>query len=246
MVVPPSLTPVLAVAPPPQSYQEVIGRLQAIGAGLNANDGLRWFNRLYLEMTEAVAQAARAGRFRDPLFIERLDCGFADLYFRALALGASNPNHAPGAWRPLLTCRERADLAPVQFALAGVNAHINRDLPVALVATYLALGGAPADDSDRFHDYLKINEILESVQAAAKTWLITGVLAELDHSFGRVDDVLEIWSLSRARDSAWIGANVRWFIRGSDFLSRRSLEALDRTVGFASRGLLRPLPRILG
>jgi hypothetical protein len=241
--VPPSDPALLAAAlPAPQTYQQVVTRLKAIDAALGATDGLRWFNRLYLAMTEAVAEAARAGRFRDPLFLERLDCLFADLYFQALAAGLTAADRAPGAWKPLFACRSRSDLAPVQLALAGVNAHINRDLPVALVAAYLALGGEPDDDSDRGLDYLAINAILESVQVEAKQWLITGPLADLDRKFGRVDDVLQIWSLSRARDSAWICANVRWFLRPSDFLSRRHLESLDRTVGFAGRGLLRPLP----
>ena len=32
--------------------------------------------------------------------------------------------------------------APIQFALAGMNAHINRDLPLALVETCDELGGS--------------------------------------------------------------------------------------------------------
>jgi hypothetical protein len=35
------------------------------------------------------------------------------------------------------------DVAPIQFALAGMNAHINRDLPLALVATCTARKVAP-------------------------------------------------------------------------------------------------------
>jgi Family of unknown function (DUF5995) len=36
-----------------------------------------------------------------------------------------------------------AGIEPVQFAPAGVNAHINHDLPVAMVRTYTALATKP-------------------------------------------------------------------------------------------------------
>ena len=36
-----------------------------------------------------------------------------------------------------------AGIEPVQFALAGMNAHINHDLPLAVVSTCSALATAP-------------------------------------------------------------------------------------------------------
>ncbi len=44
----------LVNAPPAVTIADVIARMQAIDALLPANDGLKWFNRLYLMVTEQV------------------------------------------------------------------------------------------------------------------------------------------------------------------------------------------------
>ena len=41
----------------------------------------------------------------------------------------------PTAWQPLFERRADPGIEPIQFALAGMNAHINHDLPLAVVAT---------------------------------------------------------------------------------------------------------------
>jgi hypothetical protein len=229
----------IAAGGPCATYADVIARLQALEAALTPSDGLYHFNRLYREMTAAVIDHAQRGLFRDPVFLERLDCAFAELYFAALAAHLQNPVTAPGAWKPLFEARARRDLLPAQLALAGVNAHINRDLPIALVTTFVALGSEPDRDGARFADYVRINLILEAVQADAKSWLLPGALGPIDTALGTTDDVLQIWSLSRARDAAWVASEVRFLLRASSFLSRRHLESLDKLAGFAGRGLLR-------
>jgi hypothetical protein len=222
------------------SFSEVMTKLRAIDAQLEPGDGLVWFNRLYGAMTAAVIEAHRKHTFEDPLFVERLDCAFAELYFDAVSAELRDPGTAAGAWRPLFGARYQAGLLPVQLAIAGVNAHINRDLPVALVETFMALGSEPDRSLASYTDYQTINQILESVQAESKTWLRSGVLARADGWLGAVDDVLEMWSLRRAREAAWVGAEVRWALRSHAGLAHHHLEALDKIVGFAGRGLLRP------
>ena len=39
---------------PPQTIADVVARMRAIDALLPANDGLKWFNRLYLMVTQQV------------------------------------------------------------------------------------------------------------------------------------------------------------------------------------------------
>lgn len=225
---------------PSSSYSEVVSKLDAIAAQLERDDGLVWFNRLYSAMTAAVMEAARKHQFADPDFVERLDCRFADLYFQALAAELSDPGTGAGAWGPMFLARYQPGIMPIQFALAGVNAHINRDLPVALVETFTSLKTEPDRDSTAYVDYQRINQILEAVQGEAKLWLFTGSLAAADDLLGTVDDVLRIWSLKRAREAAWVAAEVRWVLRGTPGLAHHHLETLDRMVGFAGRGLLRP------
>jgi len=100
--------------------------MTAIDETLPDADGVKWFNRLYLRVTVSVnAAAGTSTTFQDPAFLRRLDVVFANLYFDAAAAGDVDPNQAPSAWRPLFQARHDRDLARLQFALAGMNAHIN-------------------------------------------------------------------------------------------------------------------------
>jgi hypothetical protein len=111
---------------------------------------VRAFLRLYLAVTEAVDEAVDAGSaYRDRRFVRWLDVVFANLFFRALRDDARLASSAPKAWAPLFAVRARSGIAPIQFALAGMNAHINRDLPFALVETCGARSGSSRGAADR-------------------------------------------------------------------------------------------------
>ena len=120
-------------AKPAARITEVIARMKKIVAALPPDDGVRAFTALYLAVTEAVAGAAKTDTFEDARFVRWLDVVFANLYFEALHNALFKAGPVPKAWAPLLEARGRRGVLPLQFALAGMNAHINRDLPVALV-----------------------------------------------------------------------------------------------------------------
>ncbi len=170
--------------------------------------------------------------------METLDVVFANLYFRALMLHLEDPESAPRAWQPLLASRGRRDIAAIQFALAGMNAHVNRDLPVAVVDTSRKL--RVQMDETHHRDYVAINPLLERAQARVKKALATGLVGVLDKVLGRIDDVTAIWSLTRARDAAWTHARTLRTIEGFPEVAQAYLLTLDRMVGFAGRGLLVP------
>ena len=131
---------------PAESIADVIQKMQDIDAALPDSDGLKWFNYLYLAVTVEVKKQLDAGPllFSDPAWIDRLDVVFANLYFAAIATATQQGTHAvPDAWRPLLDNRTAPGRARIQFALAGMNAHINRDLVFALLSMYQADGRAP-------------------------------------------------------------------------------------------------------
>lgn len=232
--------------PPSQSYAQVLAKLDAVDRAIGTRDGLCWFNRLYRAMTDAVAKRAQAGGFRDPAFMQVLDCAFADLYFAAVAARLSKPRSEPRAWTALFDARANARISPLQFAVAGVNAHINRDLPVALVAAFERAGGDPERDSARHADYLVVNRVLREVHAQAKTVLLTGLAADIDVLLDGADDVFELWSLDRARDAAWVAGEVQWHLRMAPFLAQQHLATLDQLVSCAGRSLLRPIPVVIG
>jgi uncharacterized protein DUF5995 len=136
-------------ATPVSSIDGVLSVMTAIDSALPDTDGLKWFNRLYLQVTRSVRQAVGGTAFRDARFMTQLDVVFANLYFAAVAAGEGDPDRAPSAWRPLLRARTTPRIARLQFALAGMNAHINRDLPLGLVQVFEALGGDPTTDTLR-------------------------------------------------------------------------------------------------
>ncbi len=231
---------------PASTIDEVVALMTALDAALADRDGVKWFNRLYLEVTTAVRTAVAGAAFRDTPFLERLDVVFANLYFAAAARAWPSAGGAPRAWRPLFESRSRTDLVPLQWALAGMNAHINRDLPAALVDTYTTAGGAPTDRGPRYDDFTRMNDLLESVEARAKAEFATGVLARIDRVAAPADDVCAMWSVRCAREAAWTNAEVLWTLRGVPRLREEFFAQLDRTTGFAGRGLLVPAPIVAG
>ena len=74
----------------------------------------------------------------------------------------------PSAWLPLAERRDMAGIEPIQFALAGMNADINDDPPLAVVSTCEALAdytlhrpGLPADDQ-------KVDELLDGAEQSVR------------------------------------------------------------------------------
>jgi hypothetical protein len=218
----------------PATVQDVIERLDALCRSLPENDGVCRFAALYRDVTRSVQAELAHATFVKPAFLARLDVVFARLFLDALA--APKP---PPAWAPLFEQRTRRGIAPLQFALAGMNAHINRDLPVALVACWQELGVEAGEHAD----YLRVNDLLARVEAEVKRRYLGGWLSAVDrllHRADRIDDVVAMWDVRRARDAAWTNGEALWALRGEPELAARFLETLDRSVGFAGRGLLRP------
>jgi len=232
-----SLQDVLDAAPA-ATVDDVIALMQAIDATLPDDDGVKWFNRLYLRVTLGVAAEVAGATFRDPQFLSTLDVVFANLYFSALAAAATDVDAAPAAWRPLLRARHRRDIARIQFALAGMNAHINRDLPDGIVQTFVTLGGDPITDTIREADFTSLNDLLERVEQEVKGEFSVGVVGVIDRLGGQADDALAMWSVRSARSAAWTNAQVLWQLGHVPLLRRRFFSRLDSLVGMTGRGLL--------
>lgn len=231
-----------------KTVADVLARLTAIDAALPPSDGVKWFNKLYLEMTQQVEASVAGKRFAAPGFLEGLDVVFARRYFAAFeAAGAGRslpPDYPFHAWKPLFEVRFENRIAPVQFALAGMNAHINHDLALSVCDACAERHTEPSEDSPEHSDYEAVNGLIAAVEKKMKAWMMTGLLKELDREFGSLDDVVAVWNVERARDAAWVGAEVIWSLRSLPPL-RESYEAVnDRTVGFAGRALLTPAPHL--
>lgn len=97
------------------------------------------FLNTYLRTTLAVGTAVDEARFEDPEWVTAWDVAFADLYLLAHDAdagsnegGNTDGERAPRPWR--LAFDAPADLAPLRHVLLGINAHVNYDLPQALLA----------------------------------------------------------------------------------------------------------------
>jgi hypothetical protein len=218
--------------------EDVVARMTEIDAVLPAADGISCFNKLYLEVTKNVLAGVGQATFADPRFLAALDVGFANLYFAALRAFDAGAPDTPRAWLPLFETRSSPTVAPIQFALAGMNAHINRDLPVALGDAFAAAGLAPDDGGAQRADFEKVNGLLAATEKQVKDVYLDDLTRRLDARFDGVDDVVAIWSVAAAREAAWTNSVVMWHLRQLGPVARAYLSTLDRTVGFASRGLL--------
>jgi hypothetical protein len=125
-----------------------------------------------------------------------------------------------------------------------MNAHINRDLPVALERLAEPDGRYPSRDGGRYRDFARVNDILERVEGSVAASLATGLLGEIEQALGDLDNVVAMWKVRKAREAAWTNGEVLWHLRSTPVLGREFLARLDSTTGFASRGLLLPTPGV--
>src|SRR5215469_1847618 len=122
-------------------------------------DPRRFFHATYLRTTQAVRAELSAGVFDDLAWVERWDVAFARFYLDALQADLTG-SPVPGPWAAAFAAAERA-VPPLQHVLLGMNAHINYDLPQALLAV---ISDAEFDDAPlmarRAADHRRIDPVL--------------------------------------------------------------------------------------
>ena len=153
------------------------------------------------------------------------------------ATPASDPAAVPLAWRPLIERRDAPGIEPIQFALAGMNAHINHDLPQAVVTTCTDLGTAP-DAGTHFADFQKVDQLLDASEQSIRQSFETSPELAVDRHLQAVDDLVASWSINSARDLAWQNALVLWALRPDEAVSGLFLDGLAATTALAGRLLL--------
>ncbi|OWA01593.1 hypothetical protein B9W62_31910 [Streptomyces sp. CS113] len=214
----------------------VLSRMRALDAALPARDGVAVFNRVYLAVTETVALHIDGGRFADASAATALDVRFAERYLAAVD-AAEEDRRPPACWRPLFQLRRHPGVRPLQFALAGINAHIGHDLALAVVDTCRTLGCEPVELEDEFD---RVGDLLVSLEERIRDELMPG--PDLLQIADPLTHLLGSWSLERAREATWATARALWALRRLPDVAGEFTERLDAAVGFAGRMLLTPLP----
>jgi Family of unknown function (DUF5995) len=125
-------------------------------------DPRRFFLATYLRTTQAVRAELSAGGFEDWAWVERWDVAFAQFYLDALEADLAHGT-VPGPWAAAFASAGMSgrEVPPLQHVLLGMNAHINYDLPQALLAV---ISDSEFDDAPlmarRAADHRHIDQVL--------------------------------------------------------------------------------------
>ena len=233
------LKPLLAVAP--ASIDDVLRTLHGIDNACVDGDGLKWFNRLYMQVTQAVEDRVSAGGFQDAAWLAELDVQFASLYFSALGNYLTG-TACPHCWGILFDVRTDVRIARIQFAMAGINAHINHDLPEAIVNTAKKMGDVPKHGTPQYDDYTGLNATLDSLIQTAKTELGVRLLGDALPPVSHLENTLAAWGTAAAREQAWNNSEALWVMRGFPAATGAIMDSLDGLATFAGKTVLVPVP----
>ena len=211
-------------------------------------DARRFFHATYLRTTEAVGAEIDRDGFDDNDWLRRWDLAFADFYVDALDADLrGEPVSQP--WRVAFdAAREQPDLPPVRHVLFGMNAHINYDLPQALLAVI-----SPADFDDpalvrrREADHRHLDDVLRARVSAEDAELgAVSRVTLLDRLLGPANRAGTRRFLAEARAKVWRNAIVLDRARraGPDRY-REVLADLERLCAARLADLSRPGPVLL-
>jgi hypothetical protein len=145
------------------TIDDLLERMAALLAPLEeSEDPRRHFLATYRRTTVAVHKALLDGHFLDAAWVERWDVVFASLYLDALEQW-NRGEQPPGPWAVAFESAKDQRVPPLRHVLLGMNAHINYDLPQALIA---AISDEEFQDADlvakRGIDHERIDAILAS------------------------------------------------------------------------------------
>jgi hypothetical protein len=209
-----------AVESTPRSVEDVVAILQAIDAACADGDGLKWFNWLYLRVTQAVQSRVNSAGFDDCAWIAALDVQFADFYFAAIRSSLSG-KATPGCWKALFDRRNQASIAR---------------------STCRPSIAIPHHGSTRYNDYTALNATLDSLIDTAKQTLNVRLLGDALPACSHLEDTLAAWSIAAARETAWNNAEVLCHLETAPPLSSAFLDSLDGFTSLTSKTLLVPVP----
>ncbi|HZC72018.1 MAG TPA: DUF5995 family protein [Jatrophihabitans sp.] len=163
------------------------------------------FLATYHRTTEAIGAAVNAGLFEDADWVRRWDLVFAEYYLAAHdAEQSGDRSQVPRPWR--LAFDAPADLPALRHVLLGINAHINYDLPQALLAV---IGPEDFDDPEllarRRRDHERIDAVLAGRVGAEDLELRAG-MTRLDRMLAPLNRRASKRFLAEARQKVWHNA----------------------------------------
>jgi hypothetical protein len=201
----------------PERIDRLIDRMQDILAAFPPFDPRRHFHAVYLRTTKAVAaeiKTAGLGGFLDPGWVERWDVAFAQRYLDALEAWSHDPAITPGPWAVAFRApAERPNDPPLRHVLFGINAHVNYDLPQALLGV---ISDEQFDDplivARRSRDHEHIDRVLAS-RVASEDRSLEGRRSPLDVLLTPLNRLGTKRFLTEARQKVWRNARALSYAR---------------------------------
>jgi hypothetical protein len=198
-----------------RGIDELLARMRADLAELTAaGDARRFFHATYLRTTQAVADEIARGGFADQDWVRDWDLSFASLYVDALDAdrgGGAGGGAVSGPWRVTFdVARRRPGLPPLRHVLFGLNAHINYDLPQALLAV---ISSADFDTAEVLHrreaDHRHVDAVLQARVGAEDAELgAVSKVTLLDRLLRPANQAASRRFLTEARAKVWRNAGA--------------------------------------
>lgn len=185
-----------------QTIDQVLQQLdEIVDTSINQEDYFFLFTYVYRETTAEIKNAIQNKRFENPARMEKMDVVFANLFINAYYEHQISQPIA-SCWKVAFESRKEK-LAFVQHILLGMNAHINLDLAVA--ASMVSPGN---DIITLKNDFMVVNQILAELTNKIQMRLgrVSFFMKLLDIFGFRNDEKIIDFSISKARDFAWINA----------------------------------------
>jgi len=228
------------------TLESLIARMAALLVQLREQqDPRRFFHATYLRTTRAVGAELAAGGFLDTAWVQRWDVVFAGFYLDALEAHRRG-GRVPGPWA--VAFGAGAAVPPLRHVLLGMNAHINYDLPQALLAVISdAEFGDAALLARREADHRHIDQVLAAVvDRAAAVPETAGRRSPPDRLLGPANRLAAKRFLVEARAKVWGNARVlaRARRQGEAAYQARRAE-LERLATGRVAELVRPGPVLL-
>ncbi len=225
---------------PPQTIDEVLTDLdQIILRARDERDRIGFFATLYRNVTIKVKEGIAANLFENGPRMEKLDVTFANRYLAALeSFRGGEP--LSKCW--LTAFRLSAKWSPIilQQLLTGMNAHINFDLGIAAQAV------APGQQLAALeNDFNQINNILGAMITKVRADIeeVSPWIKLLDRYASQTEDVLINFSLGKARQSAWLVAQMINSTPADQL--PRELSVLDDGVAMLGSLIAKPKERLI-
>jgi len=198
-------------------------------AALAAGDASGYFPALYSVVTERIGASIKAGKFDDGPLLDRFATQFASHYL----LAAHDHLQAAKCWQASWNVAGDQRLLIVQHLLLGINAHVNYDLPRAVVE----IADERGDLLSIRHDFDAVNDVL------ADTYV--DVIKDLERVSRWVNGAARLgggrvfnFSLTLARTRAWEAASAMYPLSADG--RRAHAEELDGLVSVLAYLITRP------